>query len=63
MLANRAVRARTRPEIKAPWFRHDSSPRIEDLSESLAVGEAAEFYLVAIEGRHTGDGFSLGRLR
>lgn len=34
--------------------------RIEALSESLAVGEAAEFYLVAIEGRHTGRWIQLG---
>jgi hypothetical protein len=60
MLANRAVRARTRREIRAPWFRHDSSPSHEALSESLAVGEAAEFYLVAIEGRHTGRWIQLG---
>ena len=34
--------------------------RIDGIGESLAVGEAAEFYLVAIEGRHTGRWIQLG---
>ena len=60
MLANRAVRARTRPEIKAPWFRHDSSPSHRGPERIAGVGGAAEFYLVAIEGRHTGRWIQLG---
>lgn len=35
-------------------------PRIDGIGESRAVGEAAEFYLVAIEGRHTGRWIQLG---